>query len=309
MSTRTAVTTVLLAVLALALVWGAALIAILAAALDDCEWVVFRSCESRGRHRRGIEREDVPMDAAAHFRHARAEGERIAEVGAGADVKVPVPTMPGNDLGSLLLHTGGFCRFVRSAIEQAKMPDLDFSDVGDDALAWHRREHTRLVETLDAADPQESGWSWGHDQRKAFWFRRAAQELAVHRWDAENALDVASPIDARLAVDGIDEFLVEFGRDTDVFERSGAASLFGGAGETIHFHATELPENAGAGEFLVTCHPDRFEITREHGKGDAAARGAASDLLLFVWGRIPPDRLEVHGDLSILERWADRVKL
>lgn len=42
---------------------------------------------------------------------------------------------------------------------------------------------------------------------------------------------------------------------------------------------------------------------------DVVARGTASDLDLFVWGRVPPSALEVTGDASLLERWQERVKI
>ena len=53
--------------------------------------------------------------------------------------------------------------------------------------------------------------------------------------------------------------------------------------------------------------PERVVVTREHAKGDVAVRGPASDLLLFLWHRIPADRLDVVGDAALLERFFDLV--
>jgi predicted lipid carrier protein YhbT len=50
-------------------------------------------------------------------------------------------------------------------------------------------------------------------------------------------------------------------------------------------------------------------VRREHAKGDVAVRAPASDLLLFLWGRIPPDRLEVMGDTALLPRWFELVPM
>ena len=33
-----------------------------------------------------------------------------------------------------------------------------------------------------------------------------------------------------------------------------------------------------------------YDVTREHAKGDAAMRGAAADLLLVLWRRLPARR-------------------
>ena len=86
------------------------------------------------------------------------------------------------------------------------------------------------------------------------------------------------PIDHALAVDGIDEFfgLIPFWR---------RESTLHGAGESIHLHCTD-----GDGEWFVRLAADGVIVTREHAKGDVALRAPASDLLLFLYGRVGPDR-------------------
>ena len=74
-------------------------------------------------------------------------------------------------------------------------------------------------------------------------------------------------------------------------------------GETLHFHATD-----GDGEWLVRLEADGPVFTREHSKGDVAARGTASDLLLFAYGRVSVDQLDVFGDASLLTRWRELVR-
>ena len=121
------------------------------------------------------------------------------------------------------------------------------------------------------------------------------QETAVHRWDAQDAAGDPEPIDAELAVDGVDEWLEVFGASQDRKPE--------GAGETIHLHRTD-----GEGEWLVRVQPDRIDVTRGHEKGDAALRGSSSDLLLVLWRRLPLDRVEVLGDRAVAERflgWQD----
>ena len=68
-----------------------------------------------------------------------------------------------------------------------------------------------------------------------------------------------------------------------------------GNGETLHLHCTD-----GEGEWLVRLDPDGVSSSHEHAKGDVAARGTASDLLLFLYGRVDPEQLEVFGDASLL---------
>jgi predicted lipid carrier protein YhbT len=66
----------------------------------------------------------------------------------------------------------------------------------------------------------------------------------------------------------------------------------------VHLHCTDLD-----GEWLVTLTSPRPTVERVHAKGDVAARGTASDLDLFLWGRIGGDALEVFGDRELLDRF------
>jgi hypothetical protein len=75
------------------------------------------------------------------------------------------------------------------------------------------------------------------------------------------------------------------------------------AGETIHLHCTDVD-----GEWLVRLAPDGLEVTREHAKGDVAAKGGASDLLCWLLGRGPIDDIEVFGDAALLDRWREAAK-
>ena len=66
---------------------------------------------------------------------------------------------------------------------------------------------------------------------------------------------------------------------------------------TLHLHRTD-----GDGEWLLSSAGDQLVVGHEHAKGDAAARGTASDLNLLVWGRRQPT-LEVFGDEAVLDAW------
>src|SRR5262249_9741619 len=79
-----------------------------------------------------------------------------------------------------------------------------------------------------------------------FWHRRAAQETAVHRFDAQFAAGDAKPIDADLALDGIDEHLgfVAFGLAVKPVE---------GLSGSLHLHASDVE-----GEWVQQLAPDRL---------------------------------------------------
>ena len=161
----------------------------------------------------------------------------------------------------------------------------------DEVIGFARDRLALALSVLVAADPAQGNWTWASDHTAGFVIRRLAQEIGVHRWDAELAAGGEHAIDARLASDGIDEFLHHFRdeADTDVASVNGS----------VHLHCTDVP-----GEWTVRPTADgAVEVTREHAKGDAAIRGAANDILLVLWRRRPLSTVDVVGDADVATRF------
>jgi hypothetical protein len=115
-------------------------------------------------------------------------------------------------------------------------------------------------------------------------------ETTIHRVDAEQGAGRAvGPIDSGVAVDGIDEIF-------SVFLAALGAGRSPGDGRTVHLHATDAE-----GEWLVRFAASDLVVEVGHAKGDAAVRGPAADLLLWLWGRRPLDHLELFGDPTAAE--------
>ncbi len=53
---------------------------------------------------------------------------------------------------------------------------------------------------------------------------------------------------------------------------------------------------------MLTAQDGVLTVTHEHAKGDAAARGPAQDLLLYLWGR-GRENLACHGDAALIDAW------
>jgi uncharacterized protein (TIGR03083 family) len=244
----------------------------------------------------------LKLDAHSYLEHIKRDGSRIPDVAEGNFDK-PVPSCPGNTVESLLMHTAGLYLFWSAAIEQNARPDVDWTTMNKDLLTANRDGLARFVDVLAAKDPDEPIWVWGRDPHMRFWYRRAAQELSIHRWDFENTVGDALPIDPALAVDGIQEFLDEFSPKPSIAQYKGAAQMFDGDGERIRLEATDVPSS-----WTLTARPESFEMSDER-DADVNARAKASDLNLFIWGRLGPDALEVDGNGALLDRWHDRVKI
>jgi hypothetical protein len=124
----------------------------------------------------------------------------------------------------------------------------------------------------------------------------------VHRVDAQLAGGVVAPVPVELALDGIDEYFL-MANVRVLPQRPGFA-----LGGTVHLHATDGDgSGSGSGEWMLADHDGRIAVTAEHGKGDAAVRGTASDLLLGLWGRLDlraDDRFERFGSPAPLDALA-----
>ncbi|WP_344212650.1 maleylpyruvate isomerase family mycothiol-dependent enzyme [Nonomuraea bangladeshensis] len=242
------------------------------------------------------------------------ETERLAELTELAgDLSAPVPSCPGWTMAELVTHVGQTHRWaahvlrdrVQERIWSRQVPSgLPEGRNGD--AGWLRAGATELVRTLRETDPDTPVWTWGPDRRAAWWPRRMAYELVVHRVDAELALGVDPVVPPATAADGIEEFLHNLPAAVWVTRR---LAELGVEGATIHLHATDTSDAAPVpggvrGEWTITQGPGgRIEWTRGHAKGDVGVRGPAADLFLLLYGRRSPDALTVHGDHALLTRW------
>jgi uncharacterized protein (TIGR03083 family) len=225
------------------------------------------------------------------------EGAALAEAVA-ARPTAPVPAAPGWDATELLRHVGtGYARagvVLRAGTMERPSPENGMVAVApaDGVVAWFREALARLVGELGAiGDPDRPVYAFAPGHRRAgFWPRRMAHETTVHRVDAEQAVaSPVGPIAPDFAVDGVEEVLT-------VFVPTLSAGRSPGDGGTVHLHATDAE-----GEWLVRFDPGDVVIARGHAKGDAAVRGPAGELLLWLWGRRSLDELDVVGERSAAE--------
>jgi uncharacterized protein (TIGR03083 family) len=216
-----------------------------------------------------------------------------------------VPSAPEWTVGQLVRHLGSEYEWVRGHAGRGlteRPADLDVAataPAADDpaVLAWFDDQLARLDAFLEALDPDLPAWNWAPQAKTAaFWHRRMAHETAVHRWDAQTAVGLPEPIEAKLAGDTIAEVL-------DTWLPAGRRKSDGEHAGMIQLAATDLGQEwyvrlRGPGVALLDtdtlldddAHPAR-----------AAAGGNASDLALALWGRVNFDVLEIAGDEDLLE--------
>ncbi|GAA1938768.1 maleylpyruvate isomerase family mycothiol-dependent enzyme [Amycolatopsis minnesotensis] len=255
------------------------------------------------------------MDRLAHLRrdvHAFESAARAAADGSDAPT---VPSCPGWTVSDLVAHLGWVHRYVTHIVADrlAEPPDeADASFVGlppdltgwpsldgtpsegpvpATLLGWFTEGAAALESAFRGAREDERVWSWADEHTVGFWLRIQAVEAAVHRWDVENAVTTARPIDAGLAADAISHNF-----EVMVPRRREEAPAEPGRGERYRFRATDR-----AAAWTVRFGADDVAFT--DGEGDVELAGTASDLMLFLWHRIPADRLSVSGDQAVLDRY------
>jgi uncharacterized protein (TIGR03083 family) len=230
----------------------------------------------------------------------RREG---AALGAVPISDVEVPTCPDWSLPELIHHVGWVQRWQEAQLRSDDTSQLAAVDRPDplplDELSdWYRDGLMSLLGTLDATPPDRLTPTWFGPRPATFWARRAAHETAVHRWDAEAAVERPTPLQADQAVDALDELLEV------IAPRRFDPQAWRDGDCTIHLHATDVP-----GEWVVQLGSAGLQVRHAHEKGDLAARGPASDLLLMMTGRVPAARLELFGDAAVIDQWFGTVRI
>lgn len=235
------------------------------------------------------------MNTQTYLQHIEADGAAlIAAVAAAPSAQVVAcPGWTNRDLGK---HVGNVYSFVIAQLRAANPAERAPSETSPapaegDITAWLRERHTSLLTALRDTAPDAPAWNWTPNKTAAFFYRRMAHETAVHRLDAQQAAGMPAPIDPELACDGVSEMMEVF------MQHRPRGPLPTYPAGSLHLHRTD-----GAGEWMLQTQDGKLSVSHEHAKGDAAARGSAQDLLLYLWGR-GRQGLACHGDDTLLEAW------
>jgi uncharacterized protein (TIGR03083 family) len=257
------------------------------------------------------------MDYGGHFSREVAAFEAAGRTAAGCGAAPVVPSCPGWVITDLILHLGmvhrSVSRVIGERLQQPPPPDdrswlglaeqwrgwlpparaPHLSAVPAGLLDWFHDGAADLRERFGTVGPHERVWTWSADHSVGFWARMQAVEAAVHRWDAENAVGTARPVDAALAADAVG---LTFEALAPMRRAVGKAPP--GHGERFFFRRTD-----GPGSWAVQIDGDCVVLGAPDGQYDIQVSGTASDLALFLWQRAAAGELDIHGDMSLLSRY------
>lgn len=226
------------------------------------------------------------MEPAEHLEALRSDTARAVSALERADLDVSIAACPDWNLGDLVWHLGAVHHFWTEIVDRhLQEREADSPAVRPrpaELLAWFEQTSARLVHVLERADPDLRVWTWSEQNDVRWVRRRMAQETAVHRWDVENALGDPARIGVELASDGIDEF--------------------------VEFMVPDGPPVTDS--ITISTSDSRASWTLGSADGtEARISGAASDVLLVLWRRIPLDDVTISGDRDAAGRFIRRTDL
>lgn len=253
----------------------------------------------------------MKLDTEDYLRHLASESARFREVLSSSDPAARVPGCPDWDAADLLWHLTEVQDFWAHVITHRPAPPEDHADPKrptsyPDLLAAFDDRSQALQEALRGADPAEGAWSWSSEQTVGFTMRRQALEALVHRLDAEQAADDVTPIDTRLAADGVQEVL-------DVMY--GGCPSWGTFSPLPHHVRVDILDTDESvwvqlGRFSGTdsegTHHEEEDIHVVADPGvepDAVISGTAAVLLARLWRRGDGADTQLAGDLRIIDHF------
>ena len=207
---------------------------------------------------------------------------------------VPVPWLPQWRARDLIGHLGTVHRWatdiVRAGTTEPPPAGSRPSPPADgNLLEWYETGLVDLVATLRTVPPDAPAWHMSPAAEKiaASWARRQAHELVVHRMDLEVAAGVGlSEVAVELAEDGVDELLAV------VVPRWAHTEPLVSANASVAVTSTDTGRS-----WSVSVVRGEVTVGQERtGSEDAHVLGAATSLLLHLWGR--PAEVTVDGDTA-----------
>lgn len=210
-----------------------------------------------------------------HVEEIARSSERIAELITVESYQFNVPSCPAWTLLDLVAHIGEVQNFwsqcIREGNANAPWPgEGSKPDSPQDAGKWLRIQTRSLVDAIESMPDTSPCWTWWEEPQTALAVaRHQVQEAELHRWDAELTVTTPSPLPLEIAIDGIPEFL--------------------------HVHRFSIQKLQLPHIRLVASDANANWNLNESAGNTVGITGTTSDLVLFLTGRCPIEKLSVVG--------------
>ncbi len=223
-----------------------------------------------------------------------------AAVAAAPSLDVRVPTCPEWTLFDLVQHLGeGRHRWAATVAAGPADAPPAFSAPApprerEALLAWFTTSTEKLQAALRQAGPDRGCWTWWgpsqSPQTTGAVARHQLQQVAVHTYDAQVTVGAPEPLPDEVALDGVDEFLTTCVANTALWPHQPAV---------IDYHATE---GRSWRIWLSADGARTAQLGDDPQAPSVSARGTAHQLVMFCYGRISMDALQVEGDRRVFDQ-------
>lgn len=238
------------------------------------------------------------MEPDRYLELLRSESDRLIEV-VRDRLDPAVPSCPGWTLRELVEHVAMVYDHKVACMREQRPPEpWPPQPPAGDPVDWLAGARDELVTQLQQRGPDAPSYTWHPpDQTVGFWYRRMAQETAVHRVDAEQAVGAHHPVAADLAADGVDEVLH--------LMLAGDWSDEPQPGPTRGVRLV-----CGDRAWLVELAAEHVAVAdRPTQQGQATVAAPPSELLLWLWGRVPFEHAAAEGDADAVAALRARLAL
>jgi uncharacterized protein (TIGR03083 family) len=234
------------------------------------------------------------VELADYQSRIATEAGSLRAVAASLDPDTPVPTCPGWSARRLVQHLGWVFEMVTRVLQAAdpQSPPSRVEPAPGDEFAIFDHQLAGMLEVFAATDPATPAWHFTPTAPKtaAFWSRRMAHEVTVHRIDIQAAASTTSVVDPDFAADGIEEVLTQW------IQRRTDAWAVGTHAGTVLYHAAD----AGRA-WTVSLVPGQLPQTVPEAvtEPDASVIGLADAVYRVAWGR--PSGAVISGDRTLVD--------
>ncbi|GJM37898.1 MAG: hypothetical protein DHS20C19_12650 [Acidimicrobiales bacterium] len=244
-----------------------------------------------------------------------AEGDRFAGAADRVELDTTIAACDGWDMRALIRHLGLIHLWAAAHVAFSTDDWLDADDIPDMAqywpelgaswpddeklVEWYRRTNGNLVRVLQSAPDDHQCFSFlPAPTPVTMWARRQASEIAIHRFDAEQAGGLPTHFEAPFAVDMLDELLSGFA------QRPRSTSIAAATAQVLGVRASDVDEH-----WHLTIDGDRIRTSRERGDADLMVTATAAELYLLMWNRADESIATLEGDPSVLGLWRESCRV
>ena len=262
--------------------------------------------------------QSTTMTAERRRQALRAHTEQLAECVRAAGSDVAVPTCPGWTMTDLVAHVGQTQHWVSEIIERRIVDPTQLPTEmaampadADDWPAWLSDSAARAAGACSDEALEASVFNAAADERTGgeFWLSSLLNEAVIHGADGAYAAGRDVDLDADIAADLITNHLAMLTSPTWAAQRPASANALRGAGETLHWHATDGSGPGEAGDWYVVRGPGGASWQARSGEADVTVNGPAKPLLLVLTRRRlltdEADQISVDGDLDLVRHWIE----